>query len=948
MDSDPVPARSSREAAVKSVPLRSRSVGSCVAVVRARCAVVATVSAVMALLLPRPADAEFVDPTFWVTDGIVYSVAVAGDTLYAGGTFQYVGPNTGGFAAVGATTGARCGGWPRVDGNVLTMASDGAGGWYIGGSFQRVAGVARGNLAHIRADGTLDGWDPGANSTVYRLVVSGSTVYACGLFTSVGGQVRVYLAALDATTGLATGWNPVPNAYVYTLSVSGSTVYVGGNFSSVGGQARSCIAALDAATGLATAWNPGGNYDVGTIVPHGSTIYVAGGFTHIGGQVRYELAALDSATGLATSWAPSDYGQGVSAIAVTHSTVYVGHLTLRDFFGGRRDARTITALDVTTGQPTGWRAGVDSAYALNGSAYDHVSQIVVRGSTIYVAGEFGSIGYRSRSNLAALDATTGLATDWNPGTNGAVCALALAGDTAFAGGHFRSACGWMPSALAAFDLTTDAATAWNPAIHDVSVLSLVARGPTIYVGCGWWSQAGPLHGPLGAIDAATGLVTDWHPGADHSVYALAANDSVVFAGGYFGSIGGQTHPYLAALDATTGLTTDWSPDANGTVRALAWSGATLIAGGAFSQLGGQVRARIAALDASTGLTTSWNPGADNEVDALFVDGSTVYAGGRFSIAGGQPRTGIAALDASTGLATSWNPGTAGTQLGVSAIAAIGSAVYAGGTFTTMGGKPRRYLAALDATTGLATSWDPAADGPVYSLAASGPTLFAGGGVQSIGGRAVSGLARILPTPTSPPQIGVLEPNGGECVINNTICQVRWSALASTPGVESVDLYLSRSGPGGPWRLIAAGAPNSGVYAWSVDGSIEAGNCYLRADARDYAGTVSSDVSDAAFTLTSGALGANPQAGVAAFTLGPVRPNPVRGAARLEYALLRPGPMWLTLIDVQGREVRVLAEREQGAGRHTASLDTGELRPGLYFVRLRSGEAERSRRIVVVR
>ena len=42
---------------------------------------------------------------------------------------------------------------------------------------------------------------------------------------------------------------------VETLMLSGSTVYVGGEFTSVGGQQRNRIAALDAQAGIATGWN---------------------------------------------------------------------------------------------------------------------------------------------------------------------------------------------------------------------------------------------------------------------------------------------------------------------------------------------------------------------------------------------------------------------------------------------------------------------------------------------------------------------------------------------------------------------------------------------------------------------------------------------------------------------------------------------------------------------
>jgi len=41
--------------------------------------------------------------------------------------------------------------------------------------------------------------------------VSGSTLYVGGFFTSIGGQVRTGIAALDAATGTVTDWNPSAN-----------------------------------------------------------------------------------------------------------------------------------------------------------------------------------------------------------------------------------------------------------------------------------------------------------------------------------------------------------------------------------------------------------------------------------------------------------------------------------------------------------------------------------------------------------------------------------------------------------------------------------------------------------------------------------------------------------------------------------------------------------------
>src|SRR5689334_14320019 len=178
---------------------------------------------VVTSLSPGRAFAQVLDPTLWTTDGSVSAMALDGNTLYIGGTFARIGPNTGGFATLNDATGALRAGWPRVEGLVGAVAPDGSGGCYIGGSFTSVAGVARLNLAHLRADGTLDGWNPGADGDVRALAVSGSTVYAGGDFTSIGGQARNYIAALDATSGLAMAWNPGANNVIISLAVSGDT-----------------------------------------------------------------------------------------------------------------------------------------------------------------------------------------------------------------------------------------------------------------------------------------------------------------------------------------------------------------------------------------------------------------------------------------------------------------------------------------------------------------------------------------------------------------------------------------------------------------------------------------------------------------------------------------------------------------------------------------------------
>src|SRR5215831_16037404 len=156
---------------------------------------------------PQLARAQTIDPAFPSTDGVVNAVVRDGNTLYIGGNFTMVGPSTGSGVPVDKTNGLPVSPFAKVAGIVEAAASDGSGGWYIGGLFSAVGGVPRSNLAHINGDGSVASWDPGTDQTVYALALSGSTVYVCGIFNHAGGQPRNDIAALDAVTGVPTAWD---------------------------------------------------------------------------------------------------------------------------------------------------------------------------------------------------------------------------------------------------------------------------------------------------------------------------------------------------------------------------------------------------------------------------------------------------------------------------------------------------------------------------------------------------------------------------------------------------------------------------------------------------------------------------------------------------------------------------------------------------------------------
>ena len=140
---------------------------------------VALASAV-AVVCAGAAWAQTVHPRFPVTDGPVQSIAVSGNTLYIAGSFAMVGVPNGCGVPVDTAQGAAVAGFPEVHGVLNAATDDGAGGWFIAGAFDRVGSEPRANLAHLRADLSVDPWNPGTDGPVYAMQVSGGRVFIGG------------------------------------------------------------------------------------------------------------------------------------------------------------------------------------------------------------------------------------------------------------------------------------------------------------------------------------------------------------------------------------------------------------------------------------------------------------------------------------------------------------------------------------------------------------------------------------------------------------------------------------------------------------------------------------------------------------------------------------------------------------------------------------------------
>jgi hypothetical protein len=584
----------------------------------------------------RPRDAAI-----HAVDGEVRTIAQVGNRVVMGGTFTKVGPVTRGAVGVVDTTAKTFQpGLPDVVGAVSAVASDGAGGWYLGGTFTLTVGPqVWTNLARVGSTGTVDtSFAPQVpNGPVLALAPrAAGGVYVGGSFTTLGSAAAAGLAALDASgtqvwNGAVTGAAGAAGV-VQTLALSsdGARLFLGGDFNKVANVARQRLAAVSTAdAALDTTFVPGTvNLPVNDMVVQGSALLLAGDFTKVNAITHNRLARVDTTTGaLDASFTPS----------------------------------------------------------INNSVRD--IELDAANNTLYVAGRFSNVGGSARAKLAGINLTTGAPTALSlTNITGDLAAVTLDG----AGGLYVG--GSMqftpekdnPAALAQVAIATSIATPVVPYYETPRSLARApisgTSGPTVLVRSGGnllvagdFSDYGiTTRNRLAAYDLATGaLVSGFDPNPDAQVNTVkaSADNSAVFVGGEFLNIAGEAHNRLAKLSIVTGAAVPgFTPNANSYVKDMAVrpDGTTLYVGGNFDTFNGVPSSRLVAIDPNTGalhadftmpLTEPTNDDSEGGLRAMALssDSTRLMVIGNFRKIAGMDRPLIAQIDVSTSPATvtSW-------------------------------------------------------------------------------------------------------------------------------------------------------------------------------------------------------------------------------------------------------------------------------------------------------
>ncbi len=416
-------------------------------------------------------DARFNQPL--LAPGTVSLLAVAGRTLYVGGSFCQAGTVAANNYAAwdGTNWSALPWGTYYIAGITASGTSLYAAGWFGFSSGGQAWGAARwdGNgwtfielpdfpsLIAPSDDGACvigSGMNATGDYGQWVATISGTNAKTLGFFTNAylksvaSRQGEVFVAGsfydLEGTnllrwdgsnwSGLAMVGRDYPDNF--RLFGDGRSIYAGGIFTNINGVAITNLARWDGtnweafSTGLDFPTNGG----IASLAHSGGKLYASGVFGPNQPSPGWNLAERDGAL-----WRviPSDPAMR-PVLAASLDGVFVGGDFTRV---AGQNVNGVARWDGTNWHPLG--PGLVDA----GS----VSALAAQGSNVYVGGKFHSIGGIRATNLARWDGSNWWAV--GPGADAPVTVLHATGTTLYAGGNFRRIGGAESGGVSLFDGT---------------------------------------------------------------------------------------------------------------------------------------------------------------------------------------------------------------------------------------------------------------------------------------------------------------------------------------------------------------------------------------------------------------------------------------------------------------------------------------------------------------
>jgi hypothetical protein len=227
---------------------------------------------------------------------------------------------------------------------------------------------------------------------------------------------------------------------------------VGGNFNTIGTSSpitRNHLAAINTSDGsVVTGFDPNVNNEIFDmkLSSDGNLLYIGGAFNTVNGSTtRNFVAAVNTTSGLVNSFDPSpdDWVYSLD-ISSDQNILYIGGLFSIVGVSSPVTRNRIAAVNASDGSVvTGFDPNANNA----------VYTIGLSSNTLYIGGDFTTIGSTTRNRIAAVNATDGsLVTTFDPNVNQYVYSSGFSSNRLYIGGNFTTVGGVSPSYFASFSV----------------------------------------------------------------------------------------------------------------------------------------------------------------------------------------------------------------------------------------------------------------------------------------------------------------------------------------------------------------------------------------------------------------------------------------------------------------------------------------------------------------
>ncbi len=531
------------------------------------------------------------------------SVHYAAGHLYIGGRFTSVGATSAhGIARYNTSDMSLDTTWVPNPVNASTLGTvsgivhDGAGTLYVYGDFSAIGGKVMSGVAAITTTGagTVKDWDlmiaGGESAPVNTVAVGAGGVFVGGTFQSIGAPVIRNLAVLDSESGEAEIFDSkILGGQVLSMALSGDqqTLYLAGDFSSVRGQQRLGLASIRLSDLELTTWAPvtaRGTFDeVRHIQEYDDIVYIAGYFSQPLGlnmQVREDYAAIDL-TANVIPWVPAlTDPYDITDFIIRDGVLYTmgrlssgtnknlaaydlktggGLMTLgRDFVGSYPHSLVehYGKIYVTSGADL-VRLESDGTATVVKTLSSLIGTLSVSGGNLLVTAN--DLGGPDRNGMVIVNSKDGSLSSWVPSTPmqpefQQINAAARIGDYLYVGGRGDNPMGATVGKLLVANIKTGAQQILEV---DGTVKSFEAVGEVMYVAGAFYEIDGQSRSHVASF--VNGQLTSWHPEPDNNVDFIKYHQGVVYIGGEFVEVDGNMRQGLAAFDASTGALLAWAP-----------------------------------------------------------------------------------------------------------------------------------------------------------------------------------------------------------------------------------------------------------------------------------------------------------------------------------------------------------------------------------------------------